>query len=87
MTTTTPELTPSLQTLVPHQREDVGGTTHDLTYNRPTYTADLQWNPVSNLQPSGSKVENLPLDNRDPPYVNERDISNMQQARWTNFIT
>ncbi|GBM65803.1 hypothetical protein AVEN_164692-1, partial [Araneus ventricosus] len=30
------------------------------------YTADLQWNRVSNLEPSGPKVETLPLGHRGP---------------------
>ncbi|GBM02856.1 hypothetical protein AVEN_52033-1 [Araneus ventricosus] len=34
---------------------------YDLTCKRPTYTEDLQWNRVSNLQPSGFKTETLPL--------------------------
>ncbi|GBO03104.1 hypothetical protein AVEN_16541-1 [Araneus ventricosus] len=29
------------------------------------YTSDLQWNRVSNLEPSGSKAEILPLGYRD----------------------
>ncbi|GBN00848.1 hypothetical protein AVEN_89216-1 [Araneus ventricosus] len=38
--------------------------TFDLMFNKPTYTADLQWNRVSNLEPSGPKAETLPLGHR-----------------------
>ncbi|GBM75262.1 hypothetical protein AVEN_154551-1 [Araneus ventricosus] len=33
----------------------------DLACLRPTNTADLRWNLVSNLEPSGSEAETLPL--------------------------
>ncbi|GBO32013.1 hypothetical protein AVEN_120531-1 [Araneus ventricosus] len=33
---------------------------YDSTCNRPTYTADLQWNRASNLEPLGSDFETLP---------------------------
>ncbi|GBL88772.1 hypothetical protein AVEN_158904-1 [Araneus ventricosus] len=52
MTRTTPELASSLQTSTPHQREDA------------PYTADIQYKRVSNLEPSGSKAETLPLGHR-----------------------
>ncbi|GBN48798.1 hypothetical protein AVEN_225723-1 [Araneus ventricosus] len=35
---------------------------YDLTCNRCTYTANLQWNWVSNLESSGAEAEALPLD-------------------------
>ncbi|GBN56776.1 hypothetical protein AVEN_58555-1 [Araneus ventricosus] len=38
--------------------------TYDLTCNRPTYTADLKWDRVSNVEPSLSEAETLPIDNR-----------------------
>ncbi|GBM34840.1 hypothetical protein AVEN_208042-1 [Araneus ventricosus] len=63
MTRTTPELAPALQTSAPHQREDVCPSTQDLACNRPP-TTDLQWNRVSNLEPSGPEVETLPLGHR-----------------------
>ncbi|GBM96095.1 hypothetical protein AVEN_212491-1 [Araneus ventricosus] len=55
MTRTTPELAPTS----PHQREGVWPSTYGLTSNRPIYTADLQWNRVSNLEPSGPEAEKL----------------------------
>ncbi|GBM58522.1 hypothetical protein AVEN_268600-1 [Araneus ventricosus] len=61
MTRTAPELAPPPQTSTPNQREDVRPTTTDLTYNRPTHSADKQWNRVSNLKPSGPELETLPL--------------------------
>ncbi|GBM58174.1 hypothetical protein AVEN_163941-1, partial [Araneus ventricosus] len=36
------------------------------------YTADLQWNRVSNLEPSGPKAETLPLGHRGPESSRER---------------
>ncbi|GBM86744.1 hypothetical protein AVEN_198513-1 [Araneus ventricosus] len=53
MTRTTPELAPLLQTSASHQREDVSSTKSDLACTRPIYTADLQWNQVSNLEVCG----------------------------------
>ncbi|GBO01060.1 hypothetical protein AVEN_98152-1, partial [Araneus ventricosus] len=49
MTRTTPELAPPLQTPNVQQAP---------------YTADLQWNRVSDLEPSGPKAETLPLGHR-----------------------
>ncbi|GBN36892.1 hypothetical protein AVEN_176902-1 [Araneus ventricosus] len=66
MTRTTPQLARPLQTSAPHQWEDVWPLTYDLTGKRPTYTAILQWNQVSNLEPSGSEAETLQLGHRDP---------------------
>ncbi|GBL60191.1 hypothetical protein AVEN_177887-1 [Araneus ventricosus] len=40
--------------------------TYDLTCNRTAYTADIQWNRVSNLEPSSSGAETLPLSHRGP---------------------
>ncbi|GBM85804.1 hypothetical protein AVEN_273658-1, partial [Araneus ventricosus] len=37
---------------------------YDLACNRPHTRSDLQWNLVSNLEPSGPKVETLPLGHR-----------------------
>ncbi|GBL85758.1 hypothetical protein AVEN_193202-1 [Araneus ventricosus] len=66
MTRTISELAHPLQTSAPHQREDVWHLTYDLTCKRPTYTADLQCNRVSNLEPSGPKAETLSLGHRGP---------------------
>ncbi|GBN78905.1 hypothetical protein AVEN_31800-1 [Araneus ventricosus] len=65
MTKTTPGVAP--QAYAPHQREDVWPPPSDLTGRRSQwakiaqYTTDLQWNRVSNLQPSGPEVKTLPL--------------------------
>ncbi|GBO15269.1 hypothetical protein AVEN_273561-1 [Araneus ventricosus] len=56
MTRTTPELAPLQTSTTPHQREDALTTTQDLACKVP-YTADLQWNRVPNLEPSGPKAE------------------------------
>ncbi|GBN55613.1 hypothetical protein AVEN_61330-1 [Araneus ventricosus] len=42
----------------PHQWKDIWSPTYDLI---PTYTTHLQWNWVPNLEPSGPKVQTLPL--------------------------
>ncbi|GBO25598.1 hypothetical protein AVEN_198829-1 [Araneus ventricosus] len=34
---------------------------YDLMCNKPKYTTDLQWNQISNLEPSGPKDETLQL--------------------------
>ncbi|GBN96015.1 hypothetical protein AVEN_110249-1 [Araneus ventricosus] len=39
-------------------------TTYYLACKQAPYTADLQWNRVSNLEPSGPKAETLPLGHR-----------------------
>ncbi|GBN72374.1 hypothetical protein AVEN_108531-1 [Araneus ventricosus] len=62
MTRTTSELAPLLQTSEPHQQVDVWLPEYDLICNKPAYTADLQWNRVSNLELSGPKAEILPLE-------------------------
>ncbi|GBL77912.1 hypothetical protein AVEN_143246-1 [Araneus ventricosus] len=64
MTRTTPELAPPLQTFAPHHREELWLPISDLTCSRPIYTVDLQWNRVSNLEPSGP---DLPLGHRGLP--------------------
>ncbi|GBM78946.1 hypothetical protein AVEN_40510-1 [Araneus ventricosus] len=61
MTRTTPDLVPSLQSSVPHQREDVSPPTYDLACKQAQYTTDLRWNQVWNLKPSGPKAQTLPL--------------------------
>ncbi|GBM73338.1 hypothetical protein AVEN_5200-1 [Araneus ventricosus] len=43
----------SVGIFAPHQLEDVCPATDDLTSNRPTWMAELQWNRVSNMEPSG----------------------------------
>ncbi|GBM88348.1 hypothetical protein AVEN_20834-1 [Araneus ventricosus] len=62
MTRTTPELVPPFQISSPHQREDFLPTAHYLECSIPTYTADLQWNRVSSLKPSGPKASLYHLD-------------------------
>ncbi|GBN77683.1 hypothetical protein AVEN_1650-1 [Araneus ventricosus] len=54
---TTPEFVLPLQISAPHQWKVVWTTTSDLTFPKPTYTANLQWNQVSNLEPSGAEAE------------------------------
>ncbi|GBN60915.1 hypothetical protein AVEN_66634-1 [Araneus ventricosus] len=46
--------------------ERFGSSTYDLTSNRSTYMMDLQWNRVSNQEPSGPAAETLPLGHRGP---------------------
>ncbi|GBO40996.1 hypothetical protein AVEN_160413-1 [Araneus ventricosus] len=72
MTRTTPELSPPLSKL---RTTPTGGrlaTTYDLTCSRPIYMVDLQWNRVSNPEPSGPEVETLPLDLRGALAMEER---------------
>ncbi|GBO28147.1 hypothetical protein AVEN_61808-1, partial [Araneus ventricosus] len=64
MTRTTSGLATPLQTSAPHQREDACTPTYDLKCIMPKYTADLQWNRVSNMEPSGPEAEILPLGHR-----------------------
>ncbi|GBO10868.1 hypothetical protein AVEN_4186-1 [Araneus ventricosus] len=66
MTRTTPELAPLIQISAPHQKEALWPCTYDLTFNRPTYTAGLQWNRFSNLKPSSLEGETSPLSHRSP---------------------
>ncbi|GBN82234.1 hypothetical protein AVEN_7672-1, partial [Araneus ventricosus] len=67
----TPELALPLQTCAPHQRENLWPPKSDLTCNMPIYKANLPWNRVSNLGPSGS--ETLPLGHHGPsPFPNCR---------------
>ncbi|GBM46855.1 hypothetical protein AVEN_216569-1 [Araneus ventricosus] len=35
--------------------------TYDLTCNRPIYREDIQWNRVTNMEPSSPEAESLPL--------------------------
>ncbi|GBN26805.1 hypothetical protein AVEN_111358-1 [Araneus ventricosus] len=57
MTRTTPELAPLLS------RGGRGHYMHEFGVQQAP-TADLQWNRVSDLQPSGPRVRTLPLDHR-----------------------
>ncbi|GBN98974.1 hypothetical protein AVEN_44470-1 [Araneus ventricosus] len=68
MARTTPELAPPLQTSTPHQREDAWPPLMIQSGAGP-YSADLQWNRVSSLEPSGPKAETLPLGHRSPPQI------------------
>ncbi|GBM37989.1 hypothetical protein AVEN_171171-1 [Araneus ventricosus] len=74
MTRATPEIPPPLQTSTLHQQEDVWPPTYDLACSGPAYTADLQWNRVSSLEPSDPKAATLPLGHRGPPIVRGKDI-------------
>ncbi|GBL76874.1 hypothetical protein AVEN_12560-1 [Araneus ventricosus] len=76
MTRTAPEQAPlPLQISAPHQRENVWPPTYDLTCNRLTYTADHQWNWVSNREPFIPEAEALPLGQRGPRKIhNESQI-------------
>ncbi|GBN42187.1 hypothetical protein AVEN_174954-1, partial [Araneus ventricosus] len=67
MTRTTPELAPPSPNF---HATPTGGrltTTYDFSVQQAPYTADLQWNRVSNLEPSGPKAETLPLGHRGLP--------------------
>ncbi|GBL57894.1 hypothetical protein AVEN_58034-1, partial [Araneus ventricosus] len=64
MARTAPEQAHPRQIFAPHQRDDVLPLMYDLTYNRRNNTTYLQWNRVSNLEPSGTKAETLPLGHR-----------------------
>ncbi|GBL73446.1 hypothetical protein AVEN_159450-1 [Araneus ventricosus] len=66
MTRTTPDLTPCSLDFRAYQLEDVWPPAYDLAC-RPTYTADLRWNRLSNLEPSGVEGESLPLGHRSRP--------------------
>ncbi|GBM67801.1 hypothetical protein AVEN_216249-1 [Araneus ventricosus] len=72
MTRTTPQMAPPLQTFAPHRREGVYPLTYDLMCNRPTYTADLQWNRVRNLEHSCTQAETLSIDHRCSCFYNRR---------------
>ncbi|GBL96354.1 hypothetical protein AVEN_238711-1 [Araneus ventricosus] len=63
MTRTTPELAPPPQGSASYQREDVWPLRMTYVQQVP-YTAGLQWNWVSNLEPSGPESETLPPEHR-----------------------
>ncbi|GBO43083.1 hypothetical protein AVEN_211791-1 [Araneus ventricosus] len=69
MTRTAPELAPPFQTSAPHQREDYVW----FNVQQAQYMTLLQWNRVSNLEPTGPKSDTLPLGNRGLP------------PRWRSF--
>ncbi|GBO35742.1 hypothetical protein AVEN_144084-1 [Araneus ventricosus] len=62
---------PSVGIFAPRHRVDVWPPRCDLTCNRHQYTTDLQWNGVSNLEPSNSMADTLPLGHRS--YKDGRD--------------
>ncbi|GBN29803.1 hypothetical protein AVEN_33460-1, partial [Araneus ventricosus] len=64
MTRTTPELAPPSNFCTTPEGGNLATT--DLTCTRPAYTAVLQWNRVSNLEPSTPEVETLPPGHRGP---------------------
>ncbi|GBN37912.1 hypothetical protein AVEN_91465-1 [Araneus ventricosus] len=83
MTRTTPELAPPSPNFCSSPTGGRLATTYDLAYKRPPYTADLQWNRVSNLRPSGPEVETLPLGHRGLVEVaNGTGPSNREAALW-----
>ncbi|GBL90978.1 hypothetical protein AVEN_184378-1 [Araneus ventricosus] len=59
----TPELAPSPDF---HTKPAGGHLSHEVRFNmqQPTYTANLQRNQASNLEPSGLEAETLPLSHR-----------------------
>ncbi|GBM36841.1 hypothetical protein AVEN_82831-1 [Araneus ventricosus] len=86
MTRTTPELAPPLQASAPHQREDVWPL-RTISVQQAPYTADLQWNRVSNLRPSSPGVETLPLGHRGLNWYREeqwaqKERSFFQAPKW-----
>ncbi|GBN88068.1 hypothetical protein AVEN_236173-1 [Araneus ventricosus] len=56
MTKTTLELSSPFQTSAPQKRENVSLRASDLKCNWPIYTADFQWNRVSNSEPPRPKL-------------------------------
>ncbi|GBL86384.1 hypothetical protein AVEN_164554-1 [Araneus ventricosus] len=57
MTRTTPALAPSLQSSAPHQWEFRLAPCACFNVQRAQYTTDLQWNRVSNREPSSSEAD------------------------------
>ncbi|GBO14028.1 hypothetical protein AVEN_22728-1 [Araneus ventricosus] len=90
MTRTTPELASPLQTSAPHQWKDVWPPAYDLTRNRPTNTAELQWNRVSNMEPFGPEAEALSQATSVPTSITKRtaleqiSITSRQQITYNN---
>ncbi|GBM01647.1 hypothetical protein AVEN_271911-1 [Araneus ventricosus] len=56
MTKTTPERAPPFFKLPHHTSGKIWSPTYDLTCKRPKYTADLQWNRVSNVESFGQDL-------------------------------
>ncbi|GBM86676.1 hypothetical protein AVEN_98058-1, partial [Araneus ventricosus] len=63
MTRTTPELAP-LSKLPRHTNGRTFGHYVRFSVQQAPYTAELQWNRVSSLEPFGPKAESLPLGHR-----------------------
>ncbi|GBL91248.1 hypothetical protein AVEN_195134-1 [Araneus ventricosus] len=64
MTRTTPGLAPPFSKLPRHTNWKTFGHYVSFSVQQAPYTADLQWNRISNLEPFGSKAETLPLGHR-----------------------
>ncbi|GBM24716.1 hypothetical protein AVEN_254935-1 [Araneus ventricosus] len=70
-----------------HQREDDWFPTYDLTCNRPRCAADLQWNRISNLEPSSPDAETLPLGLRMIECISfAKQMSNFEPELSDSFI-
>ncbi|GBN55509.1 hypothetical protein AVEN_119255-1 [Araneus ventricosus] len=81
MPRTTPELTPPS----PNFRTTPAGgrltPTYDLACSRPKYTTELQWNRVSNLEPSGPKAETLPEPRNKYSFIFETDLLSLNHGQ------
>ncbi|GBO24458.1 hypothetical protein AVEN_17281-1 [Araneus ventricosus] len=73
MTRTTPEQAP-LSKLPRHTNGRTFGHCVWFSVQLVPYTADLQWNRVSSLEPSGSKAETFPQGYRGPDLIAERNM-------------
>ncbi|GBO15856.1 hypothetical protein AVEN_229143-1 [Araneus ventricosus] len=80
MTRATPVLAPPSPNFRATPTGERLATTYDLACNAP-YTADLQWNRVSNLRPSGPEVETLPLGHRGLIFIWESCVWSQKQRR------
>ncbi|GBN39077.1 hypothetical protein AVEN_78711-1 [Araneus ventricosus] len=65
MTTTTPQMAIPLQTSAPHQRDEVGPSTYDLTCNARQIFSRIGYRY---WKPSGSGADTLPLGHRGLKY-------------------
>ncbi|GBO05665.1 hypothetical protein AVEN_224959-1 [Araneus ventricosus] len=51
------------------------------------YTTNLQWNRISNLEPSAPKVETLPLDPSCPRLPNRRSMaSRSDSSKYLSYV-
>ncbi|GBL82159.1 hypothetical protein AVEN_252355-1 [Araneus ventricosus] len=86
MTRTAPELAPPLGASTSHQRENVRLTRSYLTCIKPTYTTDLQYNWVSNLQPFSPEAVNLPRSPHDLKTVGYLSMPSRATGRNPNSL-